>query len=162
MKSYEKPIYFIKSFFEGIKNIITYIPTIYKDRNWDYGFMLTLEMKKLKEMLKWYENHDYGTHVNGWHDYLTMKWAYECLNIILNDDWWTIEYPDNWLKCDNSEVNYIIKPYINIRNYKRFLSYLSEKSLKKDPKLWSIELREEKAWRLYNKIRKQYMTTWWD
>ena len=162
MKFYEKPIYFIKSFFKGIKNIITYIPTIYKDRNWDYGFMLNLEMKKLKEMLKWYENHDYGTHVNGWHDYRTMKWAYECLNIILNDDWWTIEYPDDWLKCDDSQVNYIIEPYINVRNYKRFLSWLSEKSLKKSPKLWSIDIRVEKAWELYNKIRKQYMRTWWD
>ena len=42
----------IANFFLSIKNIIRWIPTLYKDREWDYSFMLEIEQKKLKNMIK--------------------------------------------------------------------------------------------------------------
>ena len=49
----------------GISNLISYFRLIWKDRDWDYGFMLELERKKLQRAIKWYEKNDYGVAVNG-------------------------------------------------------------------------------------------------
>ena len=38
--------YKIKGFFLDIKNVIHWIPTIWKDRDWDYAFMLEMERMK--------------------------------------------------------------------------------------------------------------------
>lgn len=167
MNWFEKYIkYPVKGFFTGIKNIFAYMSVMYKDRGWDYCFMLEMERKKLKETMKWYEENEYGSSINGKKYYQTIKWAYDCLCILLDDDWWTIEYleDENWLKIASEEWDkrYHIKPYINIKNYKRFMPWLTDKAIKKHPNLYKIDLREEKAWRLYHKIREQYMRNWWD
>ena len=39
---------FIDSFFTGIKNVIRWIPTIYKDRNWDDSYIFTILQKKIE------------------------------------------------------------------------------------------------------------------
>lgn len=160
-----KYLYKIKGFFLNIANLFRWAPTIWKDRDWDYSFMLELERKKLKRIARWYEKNNYGHCVNGKKYYTTICWAIGCLDIILEQDWWTIDFPKdkNWLECwDEHENYYRIKPYINLNNYKRFLPYVNDDSIKNHPKLWATELREEKAWQLYNKLRNQYMRDWWD
>lgn len=152
------------------RKIKEWIPTLLKDRDWDYGFMLEMEKQKLYDVIRWYEENDYGHHVCGWHDYRTLKWAYNCLNILLNNDWWTIKYPNeeaekNWLHipADEHMSYYVIKPYINTRNMKRFLPYYKNDEDYTNPSPYmKIDLREEKAWKLYHKIREQYMRGWWD
>lgn len=155
----------MKEFLYKIKNIIRWIPIIWKDYDWDYCFMLRLEYEKLKNMVHWYETNNYGHCVNGKHVCMTMKWALNCLDIILNGDWWTIDWPDkiDWTTPgEDHEKYYIIKPHINIKNWKRFMPYMKQEQLDMHPKQWSIELYECKAWSLYNKIREQYMREWWD
>lgn len=39
---------FVDSFFTGIKNIIRWIPTLYKDRNWDDSYIFTILQKKIE------------------------------------------------------------------------------------------------------------------
>lgn len=154
--------YPIKKFFAIIKNVLSYFPLLWEDRQWDYGFMLEMERKKLQKMIKWYEENDYGHLTSGYRTYRTMKLALGCLNIILEDDWWSIKVIPitEWSKMTQEEINscYNIKPYINVNNRNRFLHV----NCSKDDKGYWIDLREEKAWRLYNKIREQYMRTWWD
>ena len=65
----------IANFFLSIKNIIRWIPTLYKDREWDYSLMLEIEQKKLKNMIKWYEQNDYGHSVSGHRIVREMKLA---------------------------------------------------------------------------------------
>ena len=78
----------IANFFLSIKNIIRWIPTLFKDREWDYSFMLEIEQKKLKNMIKWYEQHDYGHSVSGHRIVREMKLAisliYANLNVLDN------------------------------------------------------------------------------
>ena len=49
----------IANVFLSIKNIIRWVPTLFKDREWDYSFMLEIEQKKLNNMIKWYEQNCY-------------------------------------------------------------------------------------------------------
>jgi len=157
----------ILGFFIGVRNIISYLPVIYKDRDWDYGFMLELERKKLQRMIKWYEKNDYGVSENGKRRCNQMRIALNCLNIFLDSDWWTINKPDNmpiseWLERPCPDNDFIIKVYVNLNTWKRFIPWLSEESIKNRPNMWKIELREAKAWSLYHRIREQYMRDWWD
>lgn len=41
---------FFKKIIRGLKNIIYYLPTIWTDRHWDYGFLLEIMRKKLINM----------------------------------------------------------------------------------------------------------------
>lgn len=154
----------MNNFIHKIKNVFRWIPLLWKDYDWDYGFMLEIERKKLSNMIRWYEENDYGVSVDGKRNVKMMRIALNCLNIILDGDWWTIDYPPgvDWLVRQDSEQYYKIEPYINMRTWKRFIPYMTQEKIDMHPKLWSIELREEKAWRLYNKIREQYMRNWWD
>ena len=151
----------------SIKNIIRWIPTLYKDREWDYSFMLEIEQKKLKNMIKWYEQNDYGHSVSGHRIVREMKLAVSLLDIILEkENFWSIDYPKGYEFVVNHtykplpETSFVIDKYINTKNYKRFFSWLNDNAMKSPS--WKIDLRIRKAWYLYNKLREQYMMNWWD
>ena len=145
----------IANFFLSIKNIIRWIPTLFKDREWDYSFMLEIEQKKLKNMIKWYEQHDYGHSVSGHGIVREMKLAISLIDIILEkDNWWHIDnayYPEYYNFVENQPLQqkcFILDKYVNTRNYKRFFPLLSDNVIKQP--VWIIELRVKKAWVLYN------------
>ena len=164
----KKVWYKIKGFFLDIKNVIHWIPTIWKDRDWDYAFMLEMERMKLKQTINWYKKHNYGHYVNGKRDCRIMETALGCLNILLDSDWWNIEptaykvFFKEGKYVPTPDECYILNAYVNLRNYKRFMNWVPQDSINKKPNFWSTELREEKAWHLYHKIREQYMRSWWD
>ena len=164
----KKVWYKIKGFFLNINNVIHWIPTIWKDRDWDYAFMLEMERMKLKQTINWYRNHNYGHYVNGKRDCRIMETALGCLNILLDSDWWNIEptaykvFFKEGKYVPTPDECYILNAYVNLRNYKRFMNWVPQDSINKKPNFWSTELREEKAWHLYHKIREQYMRSWWD
>lgn len=157
----------IANVFLSIKNIIRWVPTLFKDREWDYSFMLEIEQKKLKNMIKWYEQHDYGHLVSGPATVRQMKLAVSLLDIILEkDNWWHIDnafYPEYYNFVENKSLQptaFVIDKYVNTRNYKRFYPLLSDNAIKQS--VWIIDLRAKKAWVLYNKLRERYMMHWWD
>lgn len=151
----------------NICNIISWILLLWKDREWDYSFMLEIERKKLNNMCNWYLNNNYGTAVTGKRTYRQMKLAVNLLDIILgNDDWWTIDI-DRPLIIDGKYIgredsDILLTKYVNLNNYQRYLPYLRQESIDRNPNLWSVELREAKAWYLYHRLKCQYMRTWWD
>ena len=157
----------IANFFLSIKNIIRWIPTLFKDREWDYSFMLEIEQRKLKNMIKWYEQNDYGHSVSGHRIVREMKLAISLIDIILEkDNWWHIDnayYPEYYNFVANQPLQqkcFILDKYVNTRNYKRFFPLLSDNVIKQS--VWTIELRVKKAWVLYNALRERYMLQWWD
>lgn len=157
----------IANVFLSIKNIIRWIPTLFKDREWDYSFMLEIEQKKLKNMIKWYEQNDYGHLVSGPATVRQMKLAVSLLDIILEkDNWWHIDnafYPEYYNFVENTPLQptaFVIDKYVNTRNYKRFFPLLSDNVIKQS--FWIIDLRVKKAWVLYNALRERYMLQWWD
>ena len=157
-------------FFLNIKNIIRWIPTLWKDREWDHSFMLEIEQKKLKNMIKWYEQNNYGHLASGRRTVSQMKFAVSLLNIILEkDNWWHIDYPEDYKWFDTnhrynglSDNCYIVDVYVNINNWSRFLPRINETAIKESQNFWKTELRVEKAWKLYHMLRERYMCDWWD
>ena len=154
-------------FFRNVRNVIRWIPTLYKDREWDYSFMLEIEQKKLKNMIKWYEQNDYGNSTSGITTVRQMKLAVSLLDIILKkENFWSIDYPEDYeFVVDHKynplpETSFVIDKYINTKNYKRFFSWLNDNAMKSPS--WKIDLRIRKAWCLYHKLREQYMMDWWD
>ena len=157
----------INRFFRNVRNVIRWIPTLYKDREWDYSFMLEIEQKKLKNMIKWYEQNDYGISTSGPMTVKQMKLAVRLLDIILEkENFWFIDYPEDYeFVVDHKyqplpETSFVIEKYINTKNYKRFFSWLNDSAMKSPS--WKIDLRIRKAWYLYHKLREQYMMNWWD
>ena len=151
----------------SIKNIIRWIPTLYKDREWDYSFMLEIEQKKLKNMIRWYEQNDYGNSTSGPITVKQMKLAVRLLDIILEkENFWSIDYPEGYEFVVNHtykplpETSFVIDKYINTKNYKRFFHWLNDNAMKSSS--LKIDLRIRKAWYLYHKLREQYMMGWWD
>ena len=154
-------------FFRNVRNVIRWIPTLYKDREWDYSFMLEIEQKKLKNMIKWYEQNDYGNSTSGPITVKQMELAVRLLDIILEkENFWSIDYPEDYAFVVDHTYNplpktsFVIDKYINTKNYKRFFSWLNDNAMKSPS--WKIDLRIRKAWYLYNKLREQYMMNWWD
>ena len=98
------------------------------------------------------------------------KLAISLLNIILEDDSSYDVYFAKGAKI--GEGRYVIRKYVNDSNIDRFLHrdickrYRIESSKKnKDNKFPIIvrdELRIEKAWNLYCKLREYRLMTWWD
>ena len=157
----------VNRFFRNVRNVIRWIPTLYKDREWDYSFMLEIEQKKLKNMIKWYEQNDYGNSTSGPLTVKQMKLAVRLLDIILEkENFWSIDYPEGYeFVVDHKykplpETSFVIDKYINTKNYKRFFSWLNDNAMKSPS--WKIDLRIRKAWYIYHKLLEQYMMDWWD
>lgn len=51
----------MKSFIRGIKNIIKWLPIIWKDRDFDYGYLLDILQFKLKAMEEFFNSNDTWT-----------------------------------------------------------------------------------------------------
>ena len=74
--------------------------------------------------------------------YQKIELAIKLLRISVDNDCFTIL--DNWHDVSTN--------YVNMRNASRFI--------KSDT--YAKEVRALKAWHLYNKLRTQYLQTWWD
>lgn len=134
---------------------------------WDYGFLLKLEQYKIREMCKYFKKSQL---VVGWE--LQVRDLTICdklIDIILEEDkqyqsWlhsnYNISAKDRW---QNKGLKFPI--YVNVRNYKRFLSQARYDATDMSPFLienFKISLRQQKALFLYNKIRAYRMQHWWD
>lgn len=163
---------FWHSLIAGIHNLIIWIPVIWKDRQWDYYYLLYLERKKLSLMEKHfktskvrYEGQERDTEL--------ISLAIKLIDIILEDDSaveMVIEGKshivwDQYIVSEPSE--YINTKYINIRNAYRFirnkveLSFLTDSAIKTSLPLYKDNLRIEKAIYIYNKLRTYNLTSFW-
>ena len=158
----------------GIKNIFRWIPIIYKDRDFDDGYLLRIEYEKLKMMYNYFKGADIV--VDEWHIALTIKRAIAVLEIIMEED---KPYRD-YLHDNYSDVSYInseaglykirereltVPVKVNIRNAYRFYkpkNPIMIKNLKENYGLYAMELRKMKAIHIYYEMRKLYTYEWWD
>lgn len=164
----------IKRFKIGIKNLFQWFSTIYRDRNYDYFYLLDLEYFKLKKMYKYFSTANIVE--DEWHIALTIKRAMSVLEIILEED---KPYRD-YLHDNYSDVSYIesddglyktsereltVPVKVNIRNAYRFYkpkNPIMIKNLKENYGLYAMELRKMKAIHIYYEMRKLYTYDWWD
>ena len=165
----------IRYFIGGCKNIIRWIPTLYKDKDWDDWYIYTILQKKIefqrKEII--YANR----HMQVDRDNRDMTIA---LNLIerVKDEYYGIEY------LDYSETKFRFEPIEGDRElYSMEQDVISEKYdeyikkypssvrkvLKENPDLNKKDLcfyvakhNEEKAHDLLHRVLKERMRRWWD
>ena len=83
--------YLWRDFKTGVKNIIYWLPVIWKDRNWDYRYIYTILQHKLKAQSKYIG--DRGIHVSAERDAEIMM---TCVRLIdkVGEEFYSSEYSD--------------------------------------------------------------------
>ena len=165
----------IRYFVGGIKNIFRWIPTLYKDKDWDEWYILTILQKKIefqrKEII--YANR----HIDVDRDNRDMTIV---LNLIerVKDEFYNTEYLDyeesefRFEPVEDNENLRSLEVDVLSERYDEFLKkYQSSvrKVLKERPNLNKKDLcfyvskhNQEKAHNLLFKILKERMRWWWD
>ena len=165
----------IRSFLTGCKNIIRWIPTLYKDKDWDDWHIYTILQKKIefqrKEII--YANR----HMQVDRDNRDMTIA---LNLIerVKEDYYGIEYLDysetkfRFEPIEGGRERYSMEQDVISENYNDYLKkYPSSvrKVSKQKPDLNKKDLcfyvakhNEEKAHDLLHRVLKERMRRWWD
>lgn len=157
------------------------------DRDWDFSYLLFLERKKMKRMVKYFSNSDIS-----YDNPMVVRDLNICirlLDITLDEERttsvWSEEVgsliemhfhkiPGEDLYTMESKYKGVIPDfpkYVNTHNWKRFLSeqcsLYSSKEDTAEKEKWRYEhfkedLRKAKAWHLYNIIREYRLFSWWD
>jgi hypothetical protein len=165
----------IRYFIDGCKNIIRWIPTLYKDKDWDDSFIFTILQKKIEHQRKEIVYANRHTGVERDNRDMTIV-----LNLIerVKEEYYEIEYLDyeeSKFRFDPVEGNDELKSLgidVLSERYDEFLKkYPSSvrKVLKEKPDLNKRDLcfyvsqhNQEKAHSLLFRILKERMRWWWD
>jgi hypothetical protein len=145
----------IISFLIGIKNIIVYIPVIYKDRDWDFYFLKKIMRFKLLRMSRYF--YKYG--ITEYND-LTIKRINFCIKILdrMEDEYESYNHPEykQWL----SDTVISFEPYDE-----NFKTIIFDRELEKDKRDFYYNWYKHN----YNRDKKllfdimiKYIDTWWD
>lgn len=138
-----------------------------EDVDYDYGSLLAMERFKLSRMAKWFKDNDYGYTESGHRTYRELCLAVKLIDAVNEDDDF-INYvtPSKPMEISKSgeltNINasrFKLTRYVNLRNWDRFFKAEKDK-LPRD--IAQMLLRQEKAWRLYCKLREYRMQHWWD
>ena len=133
---------------------------------WDYSYLLAIEQRKLKEMANYFKKSKLTV---GWERQVReCELCVKLLDIVAERDsdykaWFNANYGGkNILELQMREQIPFHK-YINTRNASRFMTHFHE--AQSNPYIsesLKVELRRQKAFYLYQKIRLYRMQTWWD
>ena len=156
------------------------------DRDWDYGFLLKLERKKLQRMARYFSESEIAESDAATASELTL--CVRLLDIILDKerfrDTWsdevskhhrthTIKNADGktyTLSFEHTGMIPDFPKYVNLRNAHRFMPPASfpkpQSPSQEEAKYWhehfKEDLRTAKAWHLYHLIREYRMFGWWN
>ena len=143
------------------RKIWHFIKVGWKDQDWDYAYMLYMEKAKLEDMAKYYATSHITT--TDWAVARDARICSKLIDIINGDDAsYALKYKEKG-QWDNFKVNKLKR--VNTKNWKRFIRYgqFSEQLKDKDLRdMMEDDLRVEKAWSLYCKIRQYNMRSWWN
>lgn len=119
-------LYFLRNIKTGIKNLITWLPIIWNDRQYDYWFIYDILHKKLSLMEHFIRN--YGYHVRAEQDADNIKTCVLLLKRLKDDDyhenafkqhrekWGEINF--DWLKSDRKDLSKLNISHDNIKTEK--------------------------------------------
>lgn len=163
------------------KPIHAYKRLLANDHDWDYGYLIALEKKKLQRM----------------HDYIKCEGHFEnkevvvrelaiCIRLIdifmendavyntwlhqsFSGDFKFIKREDGLYELDETTRKPIVDfpVYVNVRNERRFFRATPIKDAQAEGKrdsviLSTVSLRQQKALHLYHLIREYKLFGWWD
>jgi hypothetical protein len=173
---YYTPIWF-NEIVTGISNLIKWISTIYKDRDWDDHYIFEILKFKLIQQRKEIVGANRHTGIEDTNRYITL-----CLNLIerIQEETYNLEYQDFvreriWF-TDNGDETSTLNSEIEYENFAGyFLKYQNQtkRLVEKDPELALEENKMRLALRLSDlnqsrcqallfKILNEKINTWWD
>lgn len=163
--------YFLKSIIIGIKNLWVWFPVIWKDRNFDKGYLIELNIKKLEMMHKWFSNPN-NTHIteeNRKHIVSRINTAIKLMKLV-EDEFYAMEYQkeienlygkSKWefIPCHDMKNMYEIQ----IKFEKKYTEEELEKINKHEHELL-VKSRNKhiKAKRILWKFIEHNIDYWWD
>ena len=122
-----------------------YSKLLKEDRDWDWAYMVELEQFKLKRMSKYFAESQL---VRGWEQMVSeINLCIKLIDVVMERD------QKGYLYNNTKKL-----PYINSKNWKRFISWHPESI----NDYYLDDLRQAKALHLYNLIRTYRMRSWWD
>lgn len=181
--------YYHKDFAQGVRNLWKWFPTIWKDRDWDHGFIYEIIKVKLEHQAKYIGGHD--RHNSAKRDAELMRL---CGRLIqrCQDDHYDMEYMDyhksnydfvptkdirntddteEWFVMEETMISERFDEYLAkySRQYKRVLSgkvnRFDRDARETDKKLIAMEIAHENQYRcrkLLFKIMESRIEGWWD
>lgn len=144
-----------------IRKIWHFIGLARRDFDWDYAYMLEMERAKLEYMAKYFTESRIAEH-----DWAVARDAKICIRlidiIIGNDSSYVVKDNEKkpFMEWDLVEIK-----KVNLKNAERFLSKERIDRYRDHPRMkvyFKDDLRIEKAWNLYCKIREYNMRSWWN
>ena len=156
-----------RSFISSISVILHWIPILYKDRDWDWYFLLKIERTKIRQMEKYFRESGIAEQ-----DKNNARWLYVCdklLSIMMDEDT-ALKYEDTPRETKNildfPHRNYLDR-YINTKNANRFfdeveIGWLNAFKEGNSHNTYLNNLRISKAKHLYYKIRENFTFNWWN
>ena len=166
--------YYHKDFVNGIKNLIRWFPTIWKDRDWDTNFIWEIMMKKITFQANYIGKRDFHTRAK--RDAEIMM---TCVRLMgkVREEHYHMEYMDyhestyDFVDCDTpghkelkiTEVSENFDDYFKkySRTYKKILSENPNESKSRIAFLMSME-NHRKARRILFKLMENNLEAWWD
>jgi hypothetical protein len=174
--------YYHKFLKQGVKNIIYWLPIIWKDRHWDHGYIFTILQHKLKAQSKEIGGKD--RHTRAQYDSKKMNL---CVNLIqkLQDDFYEMEYMDyaknrHWFEpCNDGtgnstweseniweEYDQYFRKYPNIHrrvlNGEGFAPIKGREDDKHFVAMSIAHMNQDRAHKLLFKILERDVQKWWD
>jgi hypothetical protein len=165
----------IRLLFTGCHNLIKWIPTIFKDRDWDHWHIYNILQKKIEFQRKEIINSNRHTDVESDNRDMTIA-----LNLIerVKEDYYGTEHLDyskskfRFEPIEGDDEYYTMEQDVISENYDEYIKkYPSSvrKVLKEKPDLdkkdlcfWVSQHNQERAHDLLHKILKERMRRWWD
>lgn len=170
---YYYPSWF-KNIVDGIKNIIVWIPTIFKDKDWDDFYILNILQYKLFRQRKYLVENNRTTSTESINRYITI-----CLNLIerIKEEYY-IEESYNYYKrsvsflpSEEYKGYYEVETKIEWEKYDLYLNkYKNDLKKLNLPSHYSktqqvlalAHFRHQKAKKLLFKILNENLEYWWD
>lgn len=158
--------YFFKDCKTGIKNLIIWLPVIWKDRWWDPWFFYVVLHKKLSLMEK--NIRQYGNHVGSEKDADKIKRCIYILNRLIKDEYHEIASKNYYKKWGESEFEFIdtddpeyselkiTYPFVKTEADEKRQKYELTQLVKKEEDLINQDLEI-----LFELLRKN-IRSWWD
>ena len=155
---------------EFLSSWFSYFPVLYRAYDFDYTSILGVERHQISRVRDCIAK--YHSHLNWERDVRNMNLALTLLDIIEEDGEAELlpegiehfHILDNGRLEFNSESYYKLNRYVNTRNAKRFLRDLTYYNFEdsRNGDRYKDQLRVEKAWKLYHKLRHYKTREWWD
>ena len=133
---------------------------------WDYSYLLAIEQRKLREMANYFKKSKLTV---GWERQVKeCELCVKLLDIVAERDsdykaWLNANYGGKNIFEMQMREQIPFHKYINTRNASRFMTHFHEaQSNHYISESLKVELRRQKAFYLYQKIRLHRMQTWWN